>query len=75
MPITQQDKQQLDQMFSDWHEKYGGCKELSRAMPRTVKNADTRSRHLSCSLCSYPCILPYLPRAVRLARLGAPWTS
>lgn len=27
MPITRQDKQQLNQAFSDWHEKYGGCKE------------------------------------------------
>jgi hypothetical protein len=27
MPITKQDKQQLDQIHSDWSEKYGGCKE------------------------------------------------
>ena len=27
MPITRQDKQQLNQVFSDWHEKYAGCKE------------------------------------------------
>lgn len=27
MPITKQDKHELDQFHSDWSEKYGGCKE------------------------------------------------
>jgi hypothetical protein len=27
MPITKQDKHELDQVHSDWCEKYGGCKE------------------------------------------------
>ena len=27
MPISKQDKHELDQMHSDWSEKYGGCKE------------------------------------------------
>lgn len=27
MPITKQDKHELDQIYSDWCEKYSGCKE------------------------------------------------
>lgn len=27
MPITKQDKQELNQVYSDWSERYGGCKE------------------------------------------------